>query len=139
VLSGDVHHAYVARVQFEAPTDTEVYQLTCSPLHNHVPAAIRVAFRAAWSRAAERCVRLILGRVTAVPPASFSWTRSAGPSFGNQIATLRTQGRRAHLTIERSVDGPGTRLFETVADLSLTGETQSPEIPPAHANVRPSG
>ena len=56
VLSGDVHHAYVARPEY-SDVDSAVYQLTCSPLHNRVPAAMRLAFRAAWSRAAERGTR----------------------------------------------------------------------------------
>ena len=135
VLSGDVHHAYAARARFDMPSDSAVYQLTCSPLHNHVPAAIRVAFRVAWSRAAERGVRLLLGRVTAVPAASFSWTRTAGPSFGNQIATLRTRRRAAHLTIEKSVDGLGSRLFETVADLPLTDQGAVAENSPSMRRV----
>ncbi|MCD2095935.1 alkaline phosphatase D family protein [Rhodococcus rhodochrous] len=138
-LSGDVHHAYAARVRFATPTAGTVYQLTCSPLHNHVPAAVRVAFRAAWGRKAERVVRLLLGPVTAVPEASFSWSKMAGPSFGNQIATLRTRGRVAHLTIERSVDtASGPHLFETVTDLPLTTEERPPEIPTSRAASRPS-
>ncbi|WP_241386320.1 alkaline phosphatase D family protein [Rhodococcus sp. CH91] len=120
VLSGDVHHAYTARVRFDTPTETAIYQLTCSPLHNHVPAVIRTAFRLAWSRAAERGVRLMLGRVTTVPPTSFSWSRIGGPTFGNQIATLRTSGRAAHLTVERTLVGSDSGRFETVTDLSLT-------------------
>ncbi|WP_213934269.1 alkaline phosphatase D family protein [Rhodococcus sp. B50] len=139
VLSGDVHHAYAARVRFGTPTAGAVYQLTCSPLHNHVPAAVRVAFRAAWSRTAEHVVRLLLGRVTAVPVASFSWSRMSGPSFGNQIATLRTRGRVAHLTVERSIDtAAGTHLFEKVADLPLTTEDRPPRISSARAAGRPS-
>ncbi|WP_129976057.1 alkaline phosphatase D family protein [Rhodococcus sp. Q1] len=134
VLSGDVHHAYAARVRFGTPTAGAVYQLTCSPLHNHVPAAVRVAFRAAWSRTAEHVVRLLLGRVTAVPVASFSWSRVSGPTFGNQIATLRTHGRVAHLTVERSIDtAAGTHLFEKVAELLLTSEDRPPRISPAGA------
>ncbi|MEE2032197.1 alkaline phosphatase D family protein [Rhodococcus chondri] len=125
VLSGDVHHAYAARARFRVPVRAAIYQLTCSPLHNHVPAAIRTAFRFAWSRAAERSVRALLGRVAAVPKTSFSWSRVAGPTFGNQIATLRTEGRAAHLTIEKTVNGRGPQLFETVADLTLSSDDRS--------------
>ncbi|UYP17336.1 alkaline phosphatase family protein [Rhodococcus sp. Z13] len=118
VLSGDVHHAYVARARFDAPVRAAVYQLTCSPLHNRVPAAIRVAFRVAWSRTAERWARAVLGVVTAVPPVSVSWRRVAGPTFGNQIATLRILGRAADLVIERTTHAGS--LFEIVAELSLS-------------------
>ena len=42
VLSGDVHHSYVARARFDDPAvRTPVHQLTCSPIHNQVPAAMR--------------------------------------------------------------------------------------------------
>ncbi|KLL94594.1 hypothetical protein NJ76_31090, partial [Rhodococcus sp. IITR03] len=116
-----------------------VYQLTCSPVHNHVPAAVRLAFRAAWSRVAERVVRLLLGRVTAVPEVSFSWSKMTGPSFGNQIATLRTRGRAARLTIERSVEtASGPHLFETVAEVPLTTEDRPPEVASARAEEQPS-
>ncbi|HEX6936958.1 MAG TPA: alkaline phosphatase D family protein, partial [Actinomycetes bacterium] len=38
VLSGDVHHAYVARAEYDDPSvRSRVYQLTCSPVHNYVP------------------------------------------------------------------------------------------------------
>jgi hypothetical protein len=60
VLSGDVHHAYVAEAQFAEPTDAPVYQLTCSPLHNFVPPAMKLSFRAAWSGVAERITSRML-------------------------------------------------------------------------------
>ncbi len=68
VLSGDVHHAYVAEAQFDEPVEANIYQLTCSPLHNYVPRAMKVAFRVAWSRAAERFTRMLLGTIAKVPP-----------------------------------------------------------------------
>ena len=49
MLSGDVHHAYVARARFDVELDPEVYQLTCSRLHNYVAAAMKLVFRIAWS------------------------------------------------------------------------------------------
>ncbi|CAO0830096.1 Alkaline phosphatase family protein OS=Streptomyces microflavus OX=1919 GN=HUT09_09275 PE=4 SV=1 [Streptomyces microflavus] len=50
VLSGDVHHAYVAEPSWpgRAP-DARVAQLTCSPVHNSVPLSIRLGFRFGWS------------------------------------------------------------------------------------------
>ena len=95
VLSGDVHHAYVARARYPEPVGSAVYQLTCSPLHNFVPRAMKVAFRVAWSRAAERTTRRLLSLLSKVPPMTLEWTREAGPFFGNEIATLELDGRRA--------------------------------------------
>ena len=50
VLSGDVHHSYVARAQFDNPgVRTPVYQLTCSPIHNQAPAAMRPLMKLCWN------------------------------------------------------------------------------------------
>ncbi|UQX89042.1 alkaline phosphatase family protein [Jatrophihabitans telluris] len=102
VLSGDVHHAYVARAQFEEVTDTEIYQLTCSPLHNFVPTPMKATFRVAWSRAAERGTRFLLDAVTRVPRPPMSWKREAGPYFGNELMTLIISGRLATVELAKT-------------------------------------
>ena len=48
VLSGDVHHSYAARADVVGAGEAPVHQLTCSPVHNHVPP---YGFRLAWHRA----------------------------------------------------------------------------------------
>ena len=108
VLSGDVHHAYIARPEYGDDVRTPIYQLTCSPLHNRVPLPMRLAFRGAWSRFAERVTRVILGVVARVPPPSVEWTRLSGPYFGNELMTLRLDGRSAEVVLHQA--GPaGTR------------------------------
>jgi hypothetical protein len=103
VLSGDVHHAYVAQAHYPDPAvRSRVYQLTCSPVHNYVPRAMQVAFRLAWSRAAERVTRFLMDRVSRVPRQPLTWSRLAGPCYGNEIATLTLDGRSAHLVVERA-------------------------------------
>jgi len=101
VLSGDVHHAYVARPEFDG-VQSAVFQLTCSPLHNRVPKPVRLAFRAAWSRAAERSTRVLLGTIARVPRPIVEWTRLAGPYFGNDLMTLTLSGRHADLLLEQA-------------------------------------
>jgi hypothetical protein len=132
VLSGDVHHSYVAAAQWhdqqrdEEDADraeaAKVYQVTCSPLHNAVPRPMRLAFRLAWSRTAERSTRLLLGRFASVPRPHLHWHRTAGPFFGNAVATLRFDGRAAALTMETSEDvgdeGPLRRIL--AQDLTAT-------------------
>ncbi len=117
VLSGDVHHAYAARANYDDSVSSAVWQLTCSPVHNYVPAAMRVAFRLAWSRAAERGMRFLLDRVAKVPRQPLTWTRVAGPSYGNEIATLVLAGRSARMHLERAAP-----TLTTTADLPLTPE-----------------
>jgi hypothetical protein len=130
VLSGDVHHAYVAEAHYPEPTQSHVYQLTCSPLHNYVPAAMKVAFRISWRRATERTTRFILGRVSKVPPVPIEWSKVTGPFFGDQVATLRLHGRAAHLVMEQATtDSAGTPQFTTMADLVLS--TADDSVPSA--------
>ncbi|MFJ4831262.1 alkaline phosphatase D family protein [Streptomyces sp. NPDC088747] len=121
VLSGDVHHAYVAEPSWVegVQPDSRVVQLTCSPVHNSVPGYIKFGFRFGWSR---------LGRVIghrlrrhgrcAHPPVE--WGRTAGPWFGNQLMTLTLRGRSASLRLDQAKAlRDGTRL-ETVHESELT-------------------
>ena len=120
VLSGDVHHAYIARPEYGDEVSSAVYQLTCSPLHNRVPTPMRLAFRAAWSRFAERSTRALLGAIAKVPPPIVEWTRLAGPYFGNDLMTLRLDGRRAEVLLEQAGPaGDRPRLTE-VTRLTLS-------------------
>jgi hypothetical protein len=115
VLSGDVHHCYVARAEFGPEVRTPVHQLTCSPIHNQVPMFMRPLMRFAWSRAAAKGVRG-LARSAGVRAPGLRWRRLAGPYFGNAVSTLRLDGDHAHVTVEGTAkDG---KLF-TVAGLSL--------------------
>ncbi len=118
VLSGDVHHAYVATASFPGGADAAVYQLTCSPLHNHVPTPMRLTFRIAWSRVAERSTRAILGVVAKVPPMVMQWSREAGPYFGDELMTLTIQDRRAELVLAKAGPVSDPRLTE-IARLTL--------------------
>ena len=121
VLSGDVHHAYAARAHYPDDVRSKVYQLTCSPVHNYVPTAMRLAFRLSWSRAAERVMRFLLDRVSRVPPAELDWSRMCGPLFGDQIATLTLDGRSATLLFERAgTDLRGRPELSPAATLQLT-------------------
>jgi hypothetical protein len=99
VLSGDVHHSYVARADLGADVRTPVHQLTCSPIHNQVPAPMRPLMRFGWSRAAARAMRG-LARSAGLRRPALSWRRLAGPYFGNAVATLRHHGTAAQVTIE---------------------------------------
>ncbi|MET9648696.1 alkaline phosphatase D family protein [Streptomyces sp. NPDC006460] len=107
VLSGDVHHAYVAEPRWpDGGPPARVVQLTCSPLHNAVPASIRLGFRFGWSRAGRRLGRL-LARHGRVARPSIGWRRTGGPWFGNQLMTLTLRGRSAMLTLDQARAGAG--------------------------------
>ncbi|WIX92667.1 alkaline phosphatase D family protein [Amycolatopsis sp. DG1A-15b] len=101
VLSGDVHHAYVARAEFPGGTAAPVHQLTCSPVHNTVPWYMNRLFRAGWSRTLTK-VSEGLARRTGVRPAPLSWHCVSGPHFGNAVMTLDVDGRTATATLLRA-------------------------------------
>jgi hypothetical protein len=115
VLSGDVHHSYVARADLGPGVHTPVHQLTCSPIHNQVPAFMRPFMRLSWSRAAADALRGVAKSAGVRRPA-LSWERLAGPYFGNAISTLRHTGRQAVVRVEGTTKEGD--LFE-VAEVSL--------------------
>ncbi|NGN63354.1 alkaline phosphatase family protein [Streptomyces sp. A7024] len=91
VLSGDVHHAYVAEPEYPADVRSKVAQLTCSPMHNSVPAPLKAGFRFGWSRAG-RAIGRALARHGRLPEQPVAWKKTGGPWFGNQIMTLELGG-----------------------------------------------
>jgi hypothetical protein len=115
VLSGDVHHSYVARAELGPDVVTPVHQLTCSPLHNQVPAFMRPGLRLGWRRT-PTALAARLARSAGLRPPPVRWRRLAGPYFGNAVSTLVHSGRSARVTIEGTTkDG----TLQTVADVEL--------------------
>ena len=130
VLSGDVHHTYVSEATFPEAVQSRVYQLTCSPFHNSIPLPMRLVFKASWSRNAQRLTSGLahLGRVPAV---SMDWRTTAGPFFGNHLALLALDGRKAEFALEKSAfDGPVTKATPIPeASRDLTGSRpESPSV-----------
>jgi hypothetical protein len=129
VVSGDVHHTYLAEADYPFPVASRVYQVTCSPMHNTIPRPMQYVFRMGWSRRMERLLRH-LDRFAGVPPLPISWHHPTGPHFGNALALLVFDGRSASLVLERSIKArrrlPGedeevsTAGLEIVVDLALT-------------------
>ena len=118
VLSGDVHHAYLAEASFPArpPIESAVVQAVCSPIRNPLDRSERRALRAALSRSAAAVARL-LARSAGVRPAAVRWEFTGEPTFDNQIAILDLTGRGANLTIEktRPEDWATPRLHQTLS------------------------
>ncbi|QCW77507.1 alkaline phosphatase family protein [Streptomyces sp. S6] len=126
VLSGDVHHAYIAEPRWPdtAPggaPESRVLQLTCSPLHNSVPRSIRWAFRFGWSGVGRSIGRLLI-RHGRTEPSPVSWSRTGGPWFGNQLMTLTLRGRNSALTLVQAKSTFRNNLLVKVLERSLTKE-----------------
>ncbi|MER5882446.1 alkaline phosphatase D family protein [Streptomyces sp. NPDC001941] len=120
VLSGDVHHAYVAEPEWPSRgPDAHVLQLTCSPVHNSVPRSIRLGFRFGWSRAGRRLGRA-LARHGGVRRPPVRWRRTGGPWFGNQLMTLTLRGRGAELGLEQARATRGGARLRTVERRTLS-------------------
>ena len=120
VLSGDVHHAYVAEVVEPKDITSRIYQLTCSPVHNEVPHPMVQAFKIGWSKPAI-AVSAALRRLARVPRTRLRWRKRSGPFFGNELAVLTLDGTRAQLQFEKAETGEdGKPLLRTVFDGRLT-------------------
>jgi hypothetical protein len=122
VLSGDVHHSYVARADLGPTVRTPVHQLTCSPIHNQVPAPMRPLMRFGWSRAAAHGMRGV-AKSAGVPRPALSWRRLAGPYFGNAVSTLIHQGRQATVQVEGTTKDGGLFPYARVELQGAAAET----------------
>jgi hypothetical protein len=140
LLSGDVHHAYLAEASFPAGRGVRspVWQATCSPLRNPAHPRLQQANRFANTRAGRAIGRAFAASVR-LPAPPLSWRIDHGPYFDNQIATLELSGRSARLRIERPAEpsgdgaatheiGAGAGLHLTL-DHRLTADTHAPAPP----------
>ena len=105
VLSGDVHHAYLAQIGFR-PQDgvqSAVWQAVCSPFRNPLNSRERLTILAGWTRLAGRVTRA-LARAARVPDPEIGWRLAHDePWFNNQVAMLELEGRRAIFRLEKAL------------------------------------
>ena len=112
-LSGDVHFAYLAEVEFPASegVETTVHQAVCSPVRNTLAIAERTFMRLAAARPTERLAAALARRVGIEKP-SANWRLVEDQAFDNQIATLELEERSVMLRLEHTKAGQ-TELFRT--------------------------
>jgi hypothetical protein len=141
VISGDVHHSYLAAVDFPPGADARsaVYQAVCSPIHNLLPARFRRAQQVITSHAGELACRLV-GRLAGVGKPGVRWRVTDGPWFHNMLATLDFDGRTARIRFARtSPAGAGETGLQPVCDTGLSAAAATG--PAGHAQraaIRPS-
>jgi hypothetical protein len=106
LLSGDVHHAYVAQARPVGDDDwrAPVYQVVCSPLRNPLDSRERSAIKAMMTPASAK-LTAALARAAGVAPEPLTWDITDGPWFDNQVATLHLDGRRCAFTLDKAI-GP---------------------------------
>jgi hypothetical protein len=125
VLSGDVHHTYLAEFSFPGieGAHSPAWQAVCSPLRNPLPPSQQAAHRRAFRRPA-RSVTRWLARRAGVEPEAIAWRVVEGPRFDNHLGELELEGRSAVLRVERAVtpgDGDGQPRLEPLYDHRLAG------------------
>jgi len=103
VLSGDVHHAYLADVAFRRASNvrSSVYQAVCSPLRNPLDSRERRVIELGMSRGAELLTHA-LARAAGVEDPEVRWRVCDGPWFDNQVAMLEIEDRRMTLRLEKA-------------------------------------
>lgn len=120
VISGDVHHSYLAAVDFPPGTDARsaVYQAVCSPIHNLLPARFRRGQQAITSHAGELACRMIAW-LAGVGKPRLRWRVTHGPWFNNMLAALDFDGRTATISFASTAPG-GTAGLQPVCDAALS-------------------
>ena len=109
MLSGDVHHCYLAEVGFrpgvrraEASGDdgqTPVWQIVCSGMRKQLEPKEHRAIAFGTSRAGAALARA-LARSAGVRPTRLGWRLVDGPAYDNQIATITATSDQATVAIE---------------------------------------
>ena len=124
MLSGDVHHAYLAQIGFLPGTGVKsaVWQAVCSPFRNPLDTKERRVILGAWTRFAERATRRLARRAGVQDPA-VSWKLAhKEPWFNNQVAMLQFDGLKATFVLEKALptaDGNGEPELERVFRRSI--------------------
>ena len=109
-LGGDVHQGYLHEVAFRASAgvSSAVHQAVCSPVRNPLSHKERALLRLGHRSAVlGRALRRLAKRVGVLDPEA-GWRLVQPPTFDNQIATLRLDGRSASLRIEHTKPGDGS-------------------------------
>ncbi|HEX9042273.1 MAG TPA: alkaline phosphatase D family protein [Trebonia sp.] len=141
VISGDVHHSYLAVVDLSGPAPEEgsgqeatgqetarksaVHEVVCSPFHQAMPPKMRFAQQLASSWASGR-VGTIAAKLAGASLPGIRWRVTAGPWFQNMIAVLEFDGPEsggtgARVRFDRSVaDASGTPHLSTAAEARLS-------------------
>ena len=104
ILSGDVHHGYLAEAKFrEARVESPVYQAVCSPLRNALPGKKSRLQDIAWAKTGKLAGHL-LSRLAGIEAPDVTWRLTHDkPWFENHVATLELESRRAKITFEEAV------------------------------------
>ena len=113
LLSGDVHHGYLAEMNLGDDVESSVYQAVSSPLRNPLGLPERLVLGLGWTRTGAR-VGKALARLAGVKVPRIRWRLvHEEPWFDNHLSTLELRGREATLRVEKTTpeDAGEPRLY----------------------------
>ena len=128
LLSGDVHHCYLAEVGFRrgSAARAPVWQAVCSGLRKQIEPSEKTAMRLAQTRVAHALGRG-LARAAGVPDPPVRWRFVEEPLYANQVATLEAGRRDALLRVETTMrSGWRDPRLETAFEHRLCGRRDQP-------------
>ncbi len=107
VLSGDVHHGYLAKVSFRngSGVESQVYQAVGSPLRNPLSLPERLIMQVGWTKPGEIFGKA-LSRLARAKQPNIRWNLAhKEPWFENHVSTLQIHGREASLKVDEATPG----------------------------------
>jgi hypothetical protein len=122
VIGGDIHHSYVAAVEFPAGTNprSAVYQAVCSPIHNVLPEHYKRLHQLTTSRAGG-VLGATLAKLAGASQPRITWRITEGSWFHNMLSALEYDGRRARIRFARAVcDDASVPHLQSLCDTDLT-------------------
>ena len=122
VLGGDIHHSYLAAVDFPPGTNprSPVYQAVCSPIHNVLPDYFRRGHQLTTSRPGG-AAGMGIARLARAPKPRIRWRITRGSWFHNMLSGLEFDGRRARIRFDRTVsDSSGIPHLHPVCEAELS-------------------
>jgi hypothetical protein len=133
MLSGDVHHCYLAQVGFppDAGARTAVWQAVCSGYRKSLPPRERLVMRFGNSRVAGVLARALARTAGVAPSREVGWRLVEDPCYDNQVGTLELGPGRARLRVQ-TTDGADWReprlrtVFEHELASARTPDERSP-------------
>src|SRR3954447_6051188 len=98
VIGGDIHHSYLAEVEFPPGTNprTPVYQAVCSPIHNVLPDRYKRLHQLTTSRAGG-VLGTTLARLARARLPRIKWRITQGSWFHNTLSSLEYEDRHASI------------------------------------------
>ena len=122
VIGGDIHHSYLAAVEFPPGTNprSAVYQAVCSPFHNVLPEHYKRLHQLVTSRPGG-VAGAVLARLAGAPKPRLRWRITEGSWFHNILSSLEYDARHARIRFARAIcDDTNIPHLQPLCETDLT-------------------